>query len=136
MMPAFRLLAKMNGLRGTALDIFGYSADRKLERELIADYEKDVATVLGLLSPLTLDTAVAAVAAGTHPRLRPGQGEGGAGRQSALCATGRRPRQPAARAAPDRGGIGRLTTIVVPALSRDPSPPSPVWRKLVCNTST
>jgi indolepyruvate ferredoxin oxidoreductase len=58
MMPLFRMLAKMRGLRGTAFDIFGYSADRKLERDLIAGYEKDVATVLGLLSPLTLDTAI------------------------------------------------------------------------------
>jgi indolepyruvate ferredoxin oxidoreductase len=58
MMPVFRMLAKLRTLRGTAFDIFGYSADRKLERELIADYEKDVATVLGALSPLTLDTAV------------------------------------------------------------------------------
>ena len=48
----------MRGLRGTAFDIFGHSADRKLERDLIAGYEKDVATVLGLLSPVTLDTAV------------------------------------------------------------------------------
>ncbi|HEV7635542.1 MAG TPA: DUF6537 domain-containing protein, partial [Bradyrhizobium sp.] len=40
------------------LDLFGYSADRRLERDLIAGYEKDVATVLGLLSPLTLETAV------------------------------------------------------------------------------
>ena len=45
-------------LRGTPLDIFGYSADRKLERDLIAGYEKDVATVLGLLSPATIDIAV------------------------------------------------------------------------------
>ena len=58
MMPVFRLLAKMRVLRGTAFDIFGHSADRKLERDLIAGYEKDVATVLGLLSPLTLDTAI------------------------------------------------------------------------------
>ena len=58
MMPAFRLLAKMRGLRGTPFDIFGYSADRRLERDLIAGYEKDVATVLSVLSPLTLDTAV------------------------------------------------------------------------------
>jgi indolepyruvate ferredoxin oxidoreductase len=53
-----RLLAKLRGLRGTAFDVFGYSADRKLERGLIAGYEKDVATVLGLLSPATLDTAI------------------------------------------------------------------------------
>src|SRR6202035_1468480 len=58
MMPVFRLLAKMRGLRGTAFDIFGYSADRRLERDLIAGYEKDVVTVLGLLSEATLDTAV------------------------------------------------------------------------------
>jgi len=58
MMTAFKLLAKLRGLRGTAFDIFGQTADRKLERDLIVGYEKDVATVLGLLSPLTLDTAV------------------------------------------------------------------------------
>jgi indolepyruvate ferredoxin oxidoreductase len=58
MMSAFKLLAKMRGLRGTAFDIFGQTADRKLERDLIVGYEKDVATVLGLLSPLTLDTAI------------------------------------------------------------------------------
>jgi len=58
MMPVFRMLAKMKGLRGTPFDIFGYSADRRLERDLIAGYEKDVATVLGLLSPATLDTAI------------------------------------------------------------------------------
>jgi indolepyruvate ferredoxin oxidoreductase len=58
MMTAFRILAKMRGLRGTAFDIFGQTADRKLERDLIAGYEKDVATVLGLLSPVTHDTAV------------------------------------------------------------------------------
>ena len=58
MLSAFRLMAKFKFLRGTAFDIFGYSADRKLERDLIAGYEKDVASVLGLLSPLTLDTAI------------------------------------------------------------------------------
>ena len=45
------------------------------------------------------------LAARPHPRLRPGEGEGGAGRQSALHATRRRPRQPATRAAADRGGV-------------------------------
>ncbi len=57
-LPLFRTLAKMRWVRGSALDIFGYSADRRLERDLIAGYEKDVATVLGLLSPATHDTAV------------------------------------------------------------------------------
>jgi indolepyruvate ferredoxin oxidoreductase len=58
MLPAFRALAKLRFLRGTALDIFSYSADRRLERDLVAGYEKDVTTVLGLLSPVTIDTAV------------------------------------------------------------------------------
>jgi len=58
MLPVFRLLAKLRVLRGTAFDIFAHSPDRKLERDLIAGYEKDVATVLGLLSPATIDTAV------------------------------------------------------------------------------
>jgi len=58
MMPAFRMLAKMRGLRGTPLDIFGYSRDRRLERDLIAGYEKDVAHILTVLSPLNLETAI------------------------------------------------------------------------------
>jgi indolepyruvate ferredoxin oxidoreductase len=58
MLPVFRWLARMRFLRGTPVDIFGYSADRKLERELIASYEKDVAAVLSQLSPVTVDTAV------------------------------------------------------------------------------
>src|SRR5262249_50202147 len=57
MLSVFRVLAKFRFLRGTPLDIFGRSADRKLERDLISGYEKDVATVLGLLSPITHDTA-------------------------------------------------------------------------------
>jgi indolepyruvate ferredoxin oxidoreductase len=39
MMPAFRLLARLKFLRGTAFDPFGYTSDRKAERRLIADYE-------------------------------------------------------------------------------------------------
>src|ERR1700736_4392120 len=58
MVSLFRLHLETRVLRGTAFDIFGHSADRKLERDLIAGYEKDVAHVLGVLSPLTLDTAI------------------------------------------------------------------------------
>jgi indolepyruvate ferredoxin oxidoreductase len=58
MMPVFKVLAGLRGLRGTAFDIFGRSPDRKLERDLITAYEKDVAATLGALSPVTLDTAV------------------------------------------------------------------------------
>jgi indolepyruvate ferredoxin oxidoreductase len=58
MLSVFKVLAKFRFLRGTALDIFARSPDRKLERELIASYEKDVAAVLGALSPITADTAL------------------------------------------------------------------------------
>jgi indolepyruvate ferredoxin oxidoreductase len=58
MLSVFRVLAKLRGLRGTAFDIFAQSPDRRLERDLIAGYEKDVAHVLTVLSPLTLETAI------------------------------------------------------------------------------
>ena len=37
-MPLFRLLAKLRFLRGGPLDPFTYSAERRMERQLIADY--------------------------------------------------------------------------------------------------
>ncbi len=40
MLPVFRLLAKGKKLRGTKWDVFGYSGERKLERQMIADYER------------------------------------------------------------------------------------------------
>ena len=40
MLPVFRLLAKGKKLRGTRWDVFGYSAERNLERQMIADYER------------------------------------------------------------------------------------------------
>src|SRR5690606_10305386 len=40
MLPVFRLLAKGKKLRGTKWDVFGYSAERKLERRMIAVYER------------------------------------------------------------------------------------------------
>lgn len=38
MMPVFRILAKMKGLRGGALDLFGYTQERRMERALIVEY--------------------------------------------------------------------------------------------------
>jgi indolepyruvate ferredoxin oxidoreductase len=40
--PVLKMLAKLKGLRGTPFDVFGYSADRCLERELIAQFESDM----------------------------------------------------------------------------------------------
>jgi indolepyruvate ferredoxin oxidoreductase len=51
MLPAFRLLAKFKSLRGTALDVFGYSEERRTERKLIADYEALLGEIMGKLTP-------------------------------------------------------------------------------------
>jgi indolepyruvate ferredoxin oxidoreductase len=46
----FRLIAKMRRLRGTALDVFGLSEERKRERALIEAYERTIDTLLTGLS--------------------------------------------------------------------------------------
>ena len=50
-LPAFRLLAKMKFLRGTGLDPFGYSLERRTERKLIDDYSAMLDEVLANLTP-------------------------------------------------------------------------------------
>jgi len=42
----FRLLSRLKGLRGTPFDPFGYTAERRMERRLIRQYEKDMAAIL------------------------------------------------------------------------------------------
>jgi indolepyruvate ferredoxin oxidoreductase len=59
MMSAFHVLSRLKWLRGTALDPFGRSADRKLERQLIAEYESLIGEVVTGLSPENHGTAVA-----------------------------------------------------------------------------
>jgi indolepyruvate ferredoxin oxidoreductase len=51
MLPAFRLLAKLKGLRGTAFDPFGRSQERRTERKLIADYEGMLDEIVAGLKP-------------------------------------------------------------------------------------
>ena len=46
MVKAMRTLAKFRHLRGSMLDPFARSHDRKLDRELIADYERIVDEIL------------------------------------------------------------------------------------------
>ena len=58
MLPAFRLLAGLKGLRGTKLDIFGYTQERKTERALIGQYETLVAELLKGLTPANHALAV------------------------------------------------------------------------------
>jgi len=52
---AFKVLAKLRGLRGTALDVFGYTAERRMERQLFADYRR------------TIDELLAGLDNGNHP---------------------------------------------------------------------
>ncbi|MFG1343659.1 indolepyruvate ferredoxin oxidoreductase family protein [Xanthobacter autotrophicus DSM 431] len=59
MLRAFGLLAKLKGLRGTPLDIFGYTAERRTERALIAEYERTVAELVGRLDASNHAVAVA-----------------------------------------------------------------------------
>jgi len=58
MMTAFNVLAKFKGLRGTALDLFGYTEERKTERQLIADYEALVDELLRDVTVVNYETAV------------------------------------------------------------------------------
>jgi indolepyruvate ferredoxin oxidoreductase len=51
MMPVFRVLVRLKWLRGTVLDPFGHTAERKAERRLIAEYESLVAAVLASVTP-------------------------------------------------------------------------------------
>ncbi len=48
-MPMFRFLASLKRLRGTRLDVFGYSEERRMERRLIGEYEATVDSLLASL---------------------------------------------------------------------------------------
>lgn len=58
MMPVFKTLAKLRGLRGTWLDPFRWSAERALEQRLLQQYEQDVERILAELHAGNLDLAV------------------------------------------------------------------------------
>ncbi|MEU0572420.1 indolepyruvate ferredoxin oxidoreductase family protein [Nonomuraea sp. NPDC005983] len=59
----FRGLRAARGLRGTALDVFGYARVRKVERELVGEYRALMRDALTRLTPATADdvTAIAAL---------------------------------------------------------------------------
>ena len=61
MLPVFRVLATLKGLRGTAFDVFGYSGERRRERALIETYKSRVSALLEGLSatnyPIAIDIA-------------------------------------------------------------------------------
>jgi indolepyruvate ferredoxin oxidoreductase len=45
----FRVLAKLKGLRGTPLDIFGRTEERRTERALVGEYRASIDAVLAAL---------------------------------------------------------------------------------------
>jgi indolepyruvate ferredoxin oxidoreductase len=64
MMLPFRVLSRLKFLRGTALDVFGRTAERRMERALVGEYER---TVQALLEGLTRDNHALAVEIASLP---------------------------------------------------------------------
>lgn len=57
--PVFRGLAKLKWLRGTAFDLFGYTAERQLERHHAREFEGDISKIIPILSLETVELATA-----------------------------------------------------------------------------
>ncbi len=55
--PAFHLLARMKGLRGTPIDPFGHTAERQMERALIGEYKDLLARLRSGLTNSNRDEA-------------------------------------------------------------------------------
>ena len=100
LMPAFRVLAKLKFLRGTALDPFGRTLERRTERQLIGDYET------------MLDRSPGAADAGKPPS-----------RRRARRHPGKDPRLRPRQAAPSHCGQGRRSgfTRAIPHRRRKPA---------------
>ncbi len=64
MMGAFAILARLRALRGTMFDPFGYTAERRRERQLLNDYESDLDMIE---AKLTTDNMQAALALAAYP---------------------------------------------------------------------
>jgi indolepyruvate ferredoxin oxidoreductase len=69
--PLFRVLARLKGLRGGTLDIFGHTAERRMERALIGEYMGLVRDVAVRMTPETMHAAIELAAA---PELVSGYG--------------------------------------------------------------
>ncbi len=64
--PAFRFLRTARHLRGTPLDFFGWTAERRAERQFLTEYLSWVADALDHLTPTTLDAVRAVVDAANN----------------------------------------------------------------------
>ena len=63
MMKGFSVLAALKGLRGGVLDVFGYTAERRMERRLLAEYEADLDLIRASLAPGRIEAAAALASA-------------------------------------------------------------------------
>ena len=61
--PLFRLMARAKVLRGTPFDLFGYAAERKMERALIGEYRELMRDVAAKVTGKTMHAAVEVAAA-------------------------------------------------------------------------
>ena len=68
MIWAFRAMAAMRGLRGTWLDPFGHTAERRAERALVNEYQRTIRDLLTGLSRASLDAAVEVASVPEHIR--------------------------------------------------------------------
>ncbi|TAL00006.1 MAG: indolepyruvate ferredoxin oxidoreductase family protein [Rhodospirillaceae bacterium] len=62
----FKILAALRGLRGTPLDIFGYTAERRMERRLIEDYRMLIGRIADRLDQTNLSAGVELARAATE----------------------------------------------------------------------
>ncbi|GAB5389876.1 MAG: indolepyruvate ferredoxin oxidoreductase family protein [Alphaproteobacteria bacterium] len=58
MLKGFEVMSKFKGLRGTPFDLFGYTAERKMERGLIDEYKAILTTITDNLSDTNHDAAL------------------------------------------------------------------------------
>ena len=71
MLTSFKLLKNLKGLRGTAFDVFGKTAERRMERALIGEYTTSIDT---LLESLNASNHAIAVEVARIPELIKGYG--------------------------------------------------------------
>ena len=65
---AFKLMAKLRFLRGTALDVFGRTHERRMERQLIEDYFRTIDGLLATLDAGNVDLAAQIASVPEHIR--------------------------------------------------------------------
>ncbi len=96
MFKAFGLLAKLKFLRGGTFDVFGYTAERRGERQLIADYEQTLQELIGALDARRLALAVDIASIPEHIRgyghVKEAHLHEAKAREAALLATWRNPK--------------------------------------------